>query len=128
MAVSGSESGTGDVFDTVRTWVDLFGAVGAVVLGTVAAVAVAGQPTTPFMWVRGAVLLLLAVLLRRYVARARGGDGRAWERLRRMSAVLPFAVVGVDLLPGLCPAWYAVLQGLSVLALVPVAVLTRRGR
>lgn len=128
MAVSGGESRTGDVFDTVRTWVDLFGAVGAVVLGTVAAVAVAGQPTTPFMWVRGAVLLLLVVLLRRYVARARGGDGRALERLRKTSTVLPFAVVGVDLLPGLCPAWYAVLQGLSVLALVPVAVLTRRGR
>ncbi|MGW4694653.1 hypothetical protein ACWEO1_19995 [Kitasatospora cineracea] len=128
MAVSGGGSRSGDVFGTVRMWVDLFGAVGAVVLGTVAAVAVAGLPTTPFMWVRGAVLLLLVVLLRRYVARARGGDGRARERLRRTATVLPFAVVGVDLLPGLCPAWYAVLQGLSVLALVPVAVLTRRGR
>ncbi|MFJ4674369.1 hypothetical protein [Kitasatospora sp. NPDC088783] len=127
MAVTETETRTQDVFDTARTWVTLFGAIGAVVLGTVAVLALAGQSTTPFLWVRGALLFLLVFLLRRYVARARGGDGRARERLRTLSTVLPFAVVGVDLVPGLCPAWYTVLQGLSALALVPVAVLTRSG-
>ncbi|WP_201776262.1 hypothetical protein [Streptacidiphilus melanogenes] len=113
-------------FDTVKKCVALFGAVGAVVLATVAVMAATGHPATSFMWIRAAVLLAASPLLHRLADRASQGSASAFERLRTVATVLPVAVVGVDLIPGLCPAWYTVLQGLSALALAAVAVLTRR--
>jgi hypothetical protein len=47
------------------------------------------------------------------------------QRLRLLTTVLPVAIVGVDLIPGVCPTWYAALQAVSALALVPIAFLTR---
>ncbi|MFJ6379956.1 hypothetical protein ACIQI7_08125 [Kitasatospora sp. NPDC092039] len=40
----------------------------------------------------------------------------------RSISVVPVAVIAVDVVPGLCPPWYAVHQGLSALALAAVAV------
>jgi hypothetical protein len=114
-----------EAFGTVRKYLTLFGAVGAIVLATVAVTAATGHRTTPFLWVRGTLLLAAAPLLHRYAARAAEGSPRAFDRLRALTTTLPVAVVAVDLVPGLCPAWYAVLQGLSALSLAAVAVLTR---
>ncbi|QKW24532.1 hypothetical protein HUT16_28285 [Kitasatospora sp. NA04385] len=124
-AAGPADARTGEVLDTVRTCLTLFGAVGAIVLATVAVMAATGHQTSAFMWVRGAILFLATFLLHRYLGRARAGDAKAFDRLRTLSVVSPIAVIGVDLVPGLCPAWYAVLQGLSALALVGVAFLTR---
>ncbi|MEU3569992.1 hypothetical protein AB0E96_16440 [Kitasatospora sp. NPDC036755] len=114
-----------DGFTAVKKCIVLFGAGGAVVLGTVAAVAATGHPTTPFMWIRGVIFLALAPFLHRKASDAAGGSRQAFDRLRTLSTVLPIAIVAVDGIPGLCPLWYAVLQGLSALALAAVAVLTR---
>lgn len=119
------DSATRDAFDTIRKCVTLFGAVSALVLATVAVMAATGHPGTPFMWTRAALLPAVTPLLHRYVTRASEGSLRAFARLRTLTAVSPFALVGVDLVPGLCPPWYAVLQGLSALALVGIAALTR---
>ncbi|MBW8483989.1 hypothetical protein [Actinomadura parmotrematis] len=115
-----------DAFGTVDKYVKLFGAIGAVVLATVAAMALTGHEATAFMWIRGMILFAASFLLHRYTVRAARGSDRALDRLRTLATILPIAIVGVDLVPGLCPPWYAVLQGLSALALVGVAVLTRR--
>ncbi|MBD0671121.1 hypothetical protein [Streptomyces sp. CBMA156] len=114
-----------DAFTTVKKYVALFGAGGAVVLGAVAVMASTGHETTPFMWIRGAIFPLLALFLHRKATEAAAGSPKAFDRLRTLSTVMPIAIIGVDLIPGLCPPWYAVLQGLSALALVPVAVFTR---
>ncbi|MFJ9445619.1 hypothetical protein ACIRRH_27710 [Kitasatospora sp. NPDC101235] len=114
-----------DTFTTVKKCIVLFGAAGAVVLGTVAVMAATGHTTTPFMWIRGVIFLAIAPFLHRLATRAAGGSAKAFDRVRTLSTVMPVAIIGVDLVPGLCPAWYAVLQGLSALALVAVAVLTR---
>lgn len=114
-----------DAFGTVRTYLALFGAVGAVVLATVAVMAGTGHEVTSFMWSRAGVLLALTPLLRRFAAKAAAGDAHAFRRLRTLTATMPVAIVAVDLIPGLCPAWYTVVQGLTVLCLVPVAVRTR---
>jgi hypothetical protein len=119
------DSARTEAFETVDTYIRLFGAVSALVLATVAVTAPAGHTATPFMWVRGAILLAAAPLLRRMAARASQGSARDFDRLRTLTAVSPITLIGVDLIPGLCPAWYAVLQGLSALALVGIAVLTR---
>ena len=94
-------------------------------LATVAAMAFTHHHVTSFMVVRGAILLALTPLLLRYVSQAQDGSHRAFDRVRTLATIMPIALIGVDLVPGLCPAWYAVLQGLSALALVAVAVITR---
>ncbi|GGS83538.1 hypothetical protein ACFFV7_45830 [Nonomuraea spiralis] len=114
-----------DAFATVKKCVTLFGVVGAVVLGVVAVMAFTGQEASAFMWIRGAVLLAVAPLLHRMTVRASEGSYKAFDRVRTLSTILPIAIIGVDLIPGLCPAWYAVLQGLSALALAGVAFITR---
>ncbi|KAA2258686.1 hypothetical protein F0L68_22875 [Solihabitans fulvus] len=119
------DSRTQAAFDTVRKCVTLFGAVGAIVLGTVAVMAFTGHEATPFMWIRGAILLAVAPLIYRMVVRASQGSYKAFDRVRTLSTIAPIAIIGVDLIPGICPPWYAVLQGLSTLALVGVAVTTR---
>ncbi|WP_034089545.1 hypothetical protein [Streptacidiphilus albus] len=127
-AVASANLGTSltrDAFANVRKCVSLFGAVSAIVLGTVAAMALTHHQATSFMWVRGGILLAVAPLLRRYVTKASEGSYQAFDRVRTLATIMPVALVAVDLVPGLCPAWYAVLQGLSALALVAVAVITR---
>lgn len=114
-----------EAFATVHKCIGLFGTVSAVVLATVAVTTFAGHPATPFMWVRGAILPAATPLLYRMAARASRGSARAFHRLRALTAVSPIALIGIDLVPGLCPAWYTVLQSLSALALIGVAALTR---
>ncbi|GAA2324683.1 hypothetical protein GCM10010149_92630 [Nonomuraea roseoviolacea subsp. roseoviolacea] len=116
---------TQEAFATVKKCVTLFGAVSAIVLGVVAVMAFTGHEATSFMWIRGAVLLAIAPLLHRMTVRASEGSSKAFDRVRTLSTIMPIAIIGVDLIPGLCPAWYAVLQGLSALALVGVAFVTR---
>ncbi|MFI9593905.1 hypothetical protein [Nonomuraea sp. NPDC052265] len=128
--ITATTTGLGDAraqeaFATVKKCVTLFGAVGAVVLGVVAVMAFTGQEASAFMWIRGAILLAVAPLLHRMTVRASQGSYKAFDRVRTLSAVLPIAIIGVDLIPGLCPAWYAVLQGLSALPLAGVAFVTR---
>ncbi|MEV7600641.1 hypothetical protein AB0O91_25050 [Kitasatospora sp. NPDC089797] len=118
-------SRTDKAFSTARKYIALFGAIGLITLATVAVMAAAGHPTTPFMWIRGVIFPALAPVLLRVTARAAEGDHKAFDRIRTVSTVMPIAVLAVDLIPGICPAWYAVLQGLSALALLPIAVLTR---
>ncbi|MFE4396226.1 MULTISPECIES: hypothetical protein [Streptomycetaceae] len=112
-------------FTTVKKCITLFGLAGAIVLGTVAVMASIGHPTTPFMWIRGVIFLAVAPYLHRLATRAADGSAKAFDRVRTLSTVMPIAIIAVDLIPGLCPPWYAVLQGLSALALLAVAILTR---
>jgi hypothetical protein len=113
-----------EAFSTAKKCVTLYGAISAIVLAMVAAMASTGHQTTTFMWIRAAILLALAPLIHRLTTRAAAGSHQAFDRVRTLSTVMPIAIISVDLIPGLCPAWYAVLQGLSALALVGVAVLT----
>lgn len=42
-----------------------------------------------------------------------------------VAVVMPIAIVGVDLIPGVCPLWYAVAQTVCMLPVVRIAFLTR---
>jgi hypothetical protein len=112
---------------TVKKLVVLYGVVSALVLATVAAVVIGHGNVSTFMWIRAGILLAAAPLIYLWSVRAGKGDTGSLERLRRLSLVLPIAIVVVDLIPGMCPVWYSGMQGISALALVAVAVLTRRG-
>lgn len=79
------------------------------------------------MWIRGTILLAIAPFLYRMAVRAARGVRRSFERLETVSVILPIALV-VDLIPGICPGWYAGLQAICALPLVAVAVMTRHRR
>ncbi len=116
---------TREAFDTIKKCIVLFGAVSAIVLGTVAVLASMHHQVTSFMWVRSGILLAITPLIHRHVTKASEGSYQAFDRVRTLATIMPIAVIAVDLIPGLCPAWYAVLQGLSALALIAVAFITR---
>ncbi|MEV4497750.1 hypothetical protein AB0J84_18915 [Micromonospora arborensis] len=42
-----------------------------------------------------------------------------------VAVIMPIAIIGVDVIPGVCPPWYAVLQVVCMLPIVRVAFLTR---
>ncbi|WP_163511569.1 hypothetical protein [Fodinicola acaciae] len=115
-----------ETFDKIRKSIALYGVVSAIVLGTVAALTLATNlHGTPFMWIRGGILLALTPLLLRWASRAARGDRGALKRLTVITTTLPVAVIGIDLIPGMCPTWYAVMQGISVLPLIAVTILAR---
>ncbi|GAB3912552.1 hypothetical protein GCM10029964_120450 [Kibdelosporangium lantanae] len=120
---------TQDVFATVRKLIALYGVISVIVLGTVAATTFfAHQPASAFMWIRGGLLPVVAPLLTRWATRAEQGTRAAFDRLRTVTTVMPIAIIAVDLIPGVCPTWYAVMQGISVLPLIAVGVITRGGQ
>ncbi len=119
---------TKQAFDTIKKCVGFFGIVSAIVLATCVVVAFMHQEVTTFMWVRGAILLLVAPLMLSWVNKAANGAGGPYDRLATVSVILPIAIIAVDLIPGICPAWYAVMQGISALPLIGVAVLTRNSQ
>ncbi|WP_052498918.1 hypothetical protein [Streptomyces vietnamensis] len=112
-------------FATATASVKIYGALGALSLLTVAGLAAGGHPVNTFMWVRAVLLPLVAVLVHRLTVSASRGSQRAFERVRGLAVVLPVAIIGVDLIPGVCPPWYAAMQAVCMLPVIRLAFLTR---
>jgi hypothetical protein len=53
------------------------------------------------------------------------GSRRAFERVSALAVIMPIAIIAVDLIPGVCPPWYAVMQVVCLLPIIRVAVITR---
>jgi hypothetical protein len=68
----------------------------------------------------------MTVVFHRLAVRAGRNDQDAVQRLRTLTTTLPIAIVAVDLIPGVCPTWYAAMQAASAVPLVAIAVLARR--
>lgn len=77
------------------------------------------------MWVRAVLLPVIAVPVHRLAVSASRGSRRAFERVSAVAVVMPIAIIGIDLIPGVCPWWYAVLQTVCVLPVIRVALITR---
>jgi hypothetical protein len=121
-----NDPSTREAFGTVRKSLALYGVICALVLGTVAVVSFTGHSVSAFMWIRGVILLAVAPLLYRMAGQAARGGRRSFKRLETVTAILPIAIIVVDLIPGVCPAWYAAMQAIAALPLIAVAVMTRR--
>lgn len=113
-------------FATVKRCFALYGALATAGLATVVVLAGSGHMVNTFMWIRGVLLPLVAVVLHRQAGAAARGSHRAYERVSQVSVILPVAIVGVDLIPGVCPPWYAAMQVVCMLPVIAVAVVTRR--
>lgn len=91
-------------FDTAKKCFTAYGALSTVALLAVVAVSVTGHQVNTFMWVRAVLLPVVALLLHRLTVAASGGSRRAFERVSALVVVMPVAIIGVDLIPGVCPA------------------------
>lgn len=111
--------------ESARSSVRLYGVLGAAALVAVVVVAATGHTVNTFMWVRAALLPVIAYVILRITASAAQGSRRAFERVSTLAVIVPVAIIGVDLIPGVCPPWYAVVQTLCVLPVIRVAFLTR---
>ncbi|MFF4371345.1 hypothetical protein [Streptomyces sp. NPDC001594] len=112
-------------FATTRTAVKVYAVLSTAALLAVVAVAGTGHLVNPFMWTRAVLLPFLAVLLHRLTRSTAAGSRRAYDRLRTIALVCPLAIAGVDLIPGICPWWYAALQTVCVLPILHIALTTR---
>ncbi|CAM5474299.1 hypothetical protein GCM10010329_30650 [Streptomyces spiroverticillatus] len=111
---------------TLKTCVRIYGALSTAALVAVVVVAATGQaPVNTFMWVRAVLLPVVAVPLHLLAVAAKRGSRRALDRLRTLTVIMPIAVVGVDLVPGVCPWWYAAAQAVCMLPVVRMALLVR---
>ncbi|GAA3017262.1 hypothetical protein JCM13580A_39090 [Streptomyces drozdowiczii] len=110
---------------SARVSITLYGALAGAALLAVIAVAATGHTVNTFMWVRAVLLPVIAYVLLRLTAAAADGSRRAFERVGTLAVIMPIAIVGVDLIPGVCPPWYAAAQALCVLPVIRVAFLTR---
>lgn len=117
---------TQHAFTTVKLSITVYGALTALGLVAVIVAAISGHPVNTFMWVRAVLLPAVAVLLYRMTISASRGSRRAFERVRALATLMPIAIVGIDLIPGVCPPWYAVMQAVCMLPIVSVAFITRR--
>ncbi|TQF02946.1 hypothetical protein E6W39_12615 [Kitasatospora acidiphila] len=115
-------------FGRTKNSITVFGALSAAALVAVIALASSGHSANTFMWVRAVLLPVVAVLIHRLAVSAARGSRRAFDRLRALAVIMPIAIVGVDLIPGVCPPWYAAMQAVCVLPVVRVALLLRAAR
>ncbi|MFD4394720.1 hypothetical protein [Kitasatospora sp. NPDC058397] len=119
------DSRTRRAFGTVTASVKVYGALGAVAFLAVIAVAGSGHPVNTFMWVRAVLLPVVAVLVHRLAVAASRGSRQAFERLGVLTVTMPIAIIGVDLIPGVCPPWYAAVQVVCMLPVLRAAVTVR---
>ncbi len=114
-----------EAFDTAKNSVKVYGALSAVALLAVIVVSSSGHVVNTFMWVRAVLLPVVAVLIYRMTVSASRGSRRTFERVSALAVIMPIAIIGVDLIPGVCPPWYAVMQAVCMLPIVRVAFITR---
>jgi hypothetical protein len=120
-----NHSRTQGAFDAAKSSIRVYGALSAVALLAVITVSISGHMVNAFMWVRAVLLPAVAVLIYRMTGSASRGSRRAFERVRALAVIMPIAIIGVDLIPGVCPSWYAVMQVVCMLPIIRVAFVTR---
>jgi len=103
-------------FGRAKILVAAHGALSAAVLAAVAVRALTGHPVTSFLWGRSAGVLASAAVTYWLTVLAARGARWAFLRVRVISVLMPLVIVGVDLIPGLCPAWFALVQATCALA------------
>ncbi|MGV9382015.1 hypothetical protein ACWDRB_39820 [Nonomuraea sp. NPDC003707] len=107
-------------FGKVKILIAAYGALSAAVLATVAVLAIGGQTVTSFMWGRSAGVLASAAVTYWLTVLAARGARWAYLRVRVISIVMPVAIVAVDMIPGICPMWFAMTQAVCALPIAAV--------
>ncbi|MEW9531274.1 hypothetical protein [Microbispora sp. NPDC049125] len=115
-------------FGKVRTLTVAYGAIGAAVLVTVVVLASTGHTMTGFVWSRAAGLFASAAVT--YWMTALASKGRRWAylRLRIISIAVPVALIAMDMIPGILPVWFVVMQAGAALVIAAAAFVVNGSR
>ncbi|GGO29263.1 hypothetical protein [Micromonospora parathelypteridis] len=113
-------------FGTVTGSIKVYAALSAAALAAVIVVSSSGHLVNTFMWVRAVLLPVAALPIYQIAVSASRGSRRAFERVAALTVIMPIAIIGVDVIPGVCPPWYAVLQVVCMLPIIRVAFIVRR--
>ncbi|WP_037366677.1 hypothetical protein [Amycolatopsis orientalis] len=111
-----------DRLGLAKGFVAAYGVVSAVVFGAIAARALTGGEVSSFMWIRSGVVVASAVVSWWLLSAAARGSRAAYLRMRLIAIVAPVAIVGVDLIPGVCPLWFLLAQTGCAIVLAGAAV------
>lgn len=100
------------------------GYLGLSVLTLIAIVALRDHPAivNAAVWIRAVAVVASASLMLYFAARTAQGRGRAYLRLRLVSAIMVVAIVLIIVLPGAFPVWLKIEQGVCGLILLGVVV------
>jgi hypothetical protein len=112
-------------FGTVETCLKAYTVISTIALAATGAAAVTGHTVNTFMWIRAILLPIIAVALYRKTIAASRGSFEAFDKVRKLSLIMPIAIIGVELIPGVCPLWYAAAQALCMIPVIAAAVTTR---
>ncbi|GAB1639947.1 hypothetical protein [Krasilnikovia sp. MM14-A1259] len=126
---SGARTGSPRVqaaFNGLKSCFKAYAVLSALALAGIAAMAATGHVINTFMWVRGVLLPLIAILLYRMSVNAARGSYKSFDRVRTVTLIMPIAIIGVDLIPGVCPRWYLAVQTVCMIPVIAAAVITRR--
>jgi hypothetical protein len=75
------------------------------------------------VWIRGTIVVVSALVLRAFAARAARGSGRAFRRLRIAAAAMVVAIAAIVALPDPFPLWMKIEQGVCGVFLLGVVIL-----
>jgi hypothetical protein len=102
-----------------------YGGLSLVALATTAVLRHTGEQVNTFMWVRSVLLPVIAVLFYALTVSAARGSYKAFDKIRTLTVIMPIAIIGIDLIPGVCPKWYAVMQAVCMLPVIAAAIIAR---
>jgi hypothetical protein len=108
--------GTRRAFGKAKILLAVYGALSAAVLITVAVLALTDRTVTSFMWGRAAGVPASAAATYWLTVLAARGARWAYLRVRVISVIMPIAIIAIDTIPGLLPAWFVITQAICALA------------
>ncbi|MEV1171784.1 hypothetical protein [Nonomuraea sp. NPDC049784] len=115
-------------FGKAKILVAAYGALSTAVLITVAILAVNEQTVTSFMWGRSAGVLASAAVSYWLTVLASRGARWAYLRVRIISIIMPPAIIAIDMIPGVLPAWFVMIQATCALAIGAAAFIINGSR
>ncbi len=110
-------------FRSIRALLFGYLALGVITLGVIVVLRNDAAQVNSAVWTRGSIVVVTAVLLVMFTARAARGSAGAYRRLRVVSVVTPVAIAGIIAVPGGFPLWMKVEQGVCGLVMIAVAVI-----
>ncbi len=124
-----AQPASADPVATFRPIRRLVGGYVAMSVLTLAAIAILRNHTglvNSAVWTRAVIVVLSSLLMLRFTRRAAAGAGRAFLRLRLVSAVMVVAIAVIVALPGTFPAWMKIEQSACGVLLAWVVTLVNR--
>ena len=118
----GDHPHTRNAFRNIRLFVRGYIAISVLALVAIVLLRNHSAEVNSAVWTRAIIVLVTAVLMARFTARAAGGSRGAYRRLRIVSIVATVAIVVIVALPGTFPVWMRIEQGVCGLVMLKIAL------